>query len=116
MSTTGWRLFAALALFCLLMMVVAQTTSLGLHAQDRSQRKPIVRVAPKYPEGLRKQQLGGIVHLSVVIAPDGTVKSVKPISGNPALVDAAIDAVKQWKFEPANGTDTDEIQFEFRPE
>ena len=57
-----------------------------------------------------------MVHLSVVIAPDGSVKSVKPISGNPALVNAGIEAVKQWKFEPATDTDTEEIEFYFRPE
>jgi periplasmic protein TonB len=71
---------------------------------------------PKYPEELKKQQLGGRVRLSVVIAPDGSVKSVKPISGNQALVDAGIEAVKQWKFEPAKDTDTMDIRFDFFPE
>jgi len=52
----------------------------------------------------------------VVIAPDGSVKSVKPISGNQALVDAGIEAVKQWKFEPAKDTDTMDIRLDFFPE
>jgi outer membrane biosynthesis protein TonB len=51
-----------------------------------------------------------------VIGPNGNVKSVKAISGNRALVDAGIEAVKQWKFEPSSGTDSQDIQFEFRPE
>jgi len=115
MSLIGWGRSVAIALFCLAMALVSQMPT-GVHAQERPERKPIVRVAPKYPEELKKQQLGGIVHLSVVIAPDGSVKSVKPISGNRALVDAGIEAVKQWKFEPSDGTDNDEIQFDFRPE
>jgi len=63
-------------LFCLLAVFVSHMAG-GLHAQDQSQRKAITRVAPKYPEELKKQQLGGRVRLSVVITPDGSVKSVK---------------------------------------
>jgi len=90
--------------------------TIGIHAQEQPHRKAIKRVAPNYPEELRNQQLGGIIRLEVVIAPDGTVKSVKPISGNRTLVDAGIEAVKQWKFEPSNSTDSEKIQFDFRPE
>ena len=116
MSIAGWRLSTALIVFCLLITFVAQTTSRGLHAQEQPQRKVIKTVAPKYPEEFKNQKLGGVVHLSVVIAPDGNVKSITPTSGNPALVDAAIEAVKQWKYEPAKDTTTGDIQFEFRPE
>lgn len=103
-----------LILFGLLGIFLAPT--IGLHAQDRPERKVITRVAPQYPEELKNQQLGGIVCLSVVIGPNGSVKSVKAISGNQALVEVAIEAVKQWKFERSNSTDTEKIQFEFRPE
>ena len=115
MSIAGWRLSTALIVFCLVMTFVAQTTSRGLHAQE-PQRKVIKTVAPQYPAEFKNQQLGGVVHLSVVIAPDGSVKSVTPISGNRALVDAAIEAVKQWKYEPLNETTTGSVQFDFRPE
>ena len=103
-----------LILFCLLAAVVSQT-AIGVHAQDGPHRKAIKTVAPKYPEEFAGQQLGGTVHLSVVVAPDGNVKSVKPISVNRALVDAGIEAVKQWKFEPADTTDTIAIEFRFDP-
>lgn len=116
MSIAGWRLSTAVIVFCLLMTLVAQTTSRGLHAQEQPERKVIKTVAPKYPEEFKNQQLGGVVHLSVVIAPDGSVKGVTPISGNRALVDAAIEAVKQWEYEPSNETTTGNVQFDFRPE
>lgn len=116
MSIAGWRLSTALIVFGLLMTCIAQTTSRGLYAQDHSQRKVTKTVAPTYPEEFKNQKLGGVVHLSAVVAPDGSVKGITPMSGNRALVDAAIEAVKQWKYEPSNYTTTEEIQFEFRPE
>jgi len=103
-----------LILVCLSATFVVPT--IALHAQDQPHRKPIKRVAPKYPEELRSQQLGGVVHLKAVIGPDGNVTDVQPISGNPALVNVGIEAVKQWKFEPATKTSTEEIEFYFRPE
>ena len=44
----------------------------------------------------------GTVRLAVIVAPNGTVKSSKPLGGHPVLVNAAMDAVKQWKFEPGS--------------
>ena len=46
--------------------------------------------------------IAGTVRLAVVVAPNGTVKSSKPVGGHPLLVNAAMDAMKQWKFEPAS--------------
>ena len=43
----------------------------------------------------------GTVKLAVVVAPNGTVKSAKPVGGHPLLVNAAMDAMKQWRFEAA---------------
>jgi protein TonB len=42
----------------------------------------------------------GTVQLSVQIGPDGTVQDVQLLSGHPLLVQAAIDAVKQWVYQP----------------
>jgi outer membrane biosynthesis protein TonB len=39
--------------------------------------------------------------LEVVIAPNGTVKSVELKGGHPTLADAAQNALRQWKWEPA---------------
>jgi len=48
----------------------------------------------------------GTVRLDVKISPQGTVRTVSPIGGNPALVEAAVAAVKKWKYAPAS-SDTD---------
>jgi protein TonB len=42
----------------------------------------------------------GIVQLSATIGTDGSVQSVSVLSGPPELVDAAVDAVKQWVYQP----------------
>lgn len=55
------------------------------------------------------------MRLTVVVAASGTVKSVSAIGGNPILVDAATDAVKQWKYAPAEASDTFEVKLDFVP-
>jgi TonB family protein len=59
------------------------------------------RVEPGYPEAARQQRVQGAVVLDVRIGRDGTVQSVQMVSGESVLADAAIAAVKQWKFKPA---------------
>lgn len=50
-----------------------------------------------------------------MVTPAGNVKAVTPVGGNPILVDAATDAVKQWKYAPADNTDTFEVKLDFVP-
>jgi TonB family protein len=71
-----------------------------------SVRKLIFKVAPVYPAELKRFYIGGTVRLDVKISPQGTVRTVSPIGGNPALVEAAVAAVKKWKYAPAS-SDTD---------
>jgi protein TonB len=51
------------------------------------------------------------VQLSVRIGADGAVQDVQLISGHPLLVQAAMDAVKQWVYQPTllNGNPVDVI-------
>ena len=86
----------------------------GLQAQEEGQRKATLRVSPSYPELARRMNVSGTVRLEVTIAPDGKVKSVKPIGGHPVLVEAADEAVKKWKFEPASSATTEVVAVQFR--
>lgn len=112
-SSTTRLIAPSLALFCVVLTFVAIAT--GVQAQEQSGRKLITQVQPKYPEYLRDHEIGGAVRLSVVVTPNGNVKKVTPIGGNPILIDAAIDAVKQWKYAPSENTDTFEVKLEFAP-
>ncbi len=61
----------------------------------------VERVPPHYPEAARRAGVQGNVLLGITIAKDGGVKEVKPIDGPPELVQAAVEAVKKWKYRPA---------------
>lgn len=85
-------------------------------AEESGDRKVKYRVEPLYPEIARKLGLSGIVKLEVVVAPNGNVKETKVIGGHPILVNAALDAVKKWKFESANSESTKPLEFKFQPD
>ena len=57
-------------------------------------------VAPEYPTEAGRSRIEGIVVLMAVIDKDGTVKDVRVESGLPILAQAAIEAVKQWRYKP----------------
>jgi periplasmic protein TonB len=55
---------------------------------------------PNYPPLAKQARISGIVKLSAVISKDGTIKELNVVSGHPLLVPAALDAVKQWVYQP----------------
>jgi TonB family protein len=57
-------------------------------------------VAPLYPPLARAARIQGMVVLRAVIGKDGSVQSVKVMSGHPMLEQAAVDAVMQWSYHP----------------
>lgn len=58
---------------------------------------------PKYPEAARRRGIEGVVLLDVLVLADGTAGSVllARTSGSALLDDAAIEAVRPWRFRPA---------------
>jgi protein TonB len=60
----------------------------------------INRVQPVYPEEASKEKISGTVKLHVVIAKDGKIQQIQVVSGHPLLVQSAIDAVRQWQYQP----------------
>jgi TonB family protein len=63
-------------------------------------KRIVTKVEPAYPEAARSAGTEGLVVLDAVIRPDGSVKSLRPVSGPDLLVHAATEAVQSWKFEP----------------
>ena len=57
-------------------------------------------VAPHYPPEAGRTRIEGTVVLMAVIGTDGSVKDVRVESGLPILAQAAIDAVRQWRYKP----------------
>jgi TonB family protein len=57
-------------------------------------------VAPQYPPEAGRARVEGAVVLMAVIGKDGSVQDVRVESGLPLLAQAAIDAVRQWRYRP----------------
>jgi periplasmic protein TonB len=62
--------------------------------------KLIKKVLPVYPPIARQARISGTVQLIGIIAKDGTIQQLRVVSGNPLLVPAALDAVRQWIYRP----------------
>jgi len=60
----------------------------------------IQRVNPVYPPMALAAGIQGSVEFNVVIGEDGSVKSLQLVRGHPLLVNAAKEAVLQWKYRP----------------
>jgi TonB family protein len=85
-------------------------------AQEELTRKVKNKVAPIYPDVARRMNITGTVKVLVVVMPGGGVKSSKVVGGHPLLVNAALDALKKWKFEPAPEESSGIVEFKFQPE
>jgi protein TonB len=58
------------------------------------------RVLPVYPALAKTARVQGTVHLVGVIAINGTIQQLQVLSGHPLLVNAAVEAVRQWIYKP----------------
>lgn len=81
---------------------------------EEGKRKVKTRILPNVPELARRMNITGKVKIEVVIAPDGHVKTSRALGGHPVLVQSCLDAVKDWKFEPAPEETTQMVEFDFR--
>ncbi len=84
--------------------VIYRSPSEGLATPPRapalSGTRLIHRVLPEYPAQARAQNIQGPVVLDVQIGGSGEVAKVDVVSGDPLLADAAVQAVKQWRYKP----------------
>ena len=58
------------------------------------------KVQPLYPPLARQTRISGTVKLHAIIGKDGSVQQLVMVSGHPLLVQAALDAVRQWRYQP----------------
>jgi periplasmic protein TonB len=64
------------------------------------QAKAIDHPNPVYPAIARAAHVQGTVVLHAIIGKDGTIQQLQLMSGPPLLVNAAMDAVRQWRYQP----------------
>jgi periplasmic protein TonB len=60
----------------------------------------INRVQPVYPPLARQTRISGTVRLHAIIGKDGTIQQLEVMNGHPLLQQAALDAVRQWRYQP----------------
>jgi protein TonB len=58
------------------------------------------RVEPLYPPLARQTRISGTVELTGVIGTDGRIRELRVVSGHPFLAASALEAVRQWVYEP----------------
>ena len=73
-----------------------QPVRLGSHELPRKLRE----VPLEYPEAARRARVKGSVLLDCAVSEDGRVSDVRVVHGNSLLSEAAVDAVRQWVYEP----------------
>jgi TonB family protein len=109
---------ASLAFFALLLLAVApsawaQNSATSNSTSDQAKRQVKSKTDPAYPALAREMHVKGKVKVELTVAPDGSVHSTKVLGGSPLLAQAAVDAVKSWKYETGAHETTETVEFVF---
>lgn len=84
------------------LFLVAEPLRRGGPKEEIAPPQLLRSVQPVYPADGKKEKIAGLVILSAEIGTDGAVRGVNVLQGlSHGLTEAAVDAVKQWKFKPA---------------
>lgn len=111
-----WRIVVKIASLWLGMgLLLVTLLPLPAYSQAELTRKVKTRVNPSYPDLARRMNLRGTVKVLVVVSPEGNLKDSKVMGGNPILVNAALDALRKWKFEPSSEESSGTVEFRFQP-
>jgi len=80
-------------------IATALTPSVRLGARVEA-AKLVYRPPLQYPAEAQKRHVEGTVWLTIIVGKDGAVKDWEVESGDPLLVPAAVDSVRQWRYQP----------------
>lgn len=69
-------------------------------APDEQMKKLVYSVRPVYPETARLARVQGTVRMEVLVGKDGRVEEVNVLDGPSLLIEAAREAVRQWRYAP----------------
>jgi protein TonB len=69
-------------------------------SQGVSQGLLVHKVQPQYPPLARQARIQGVVVLQALIGKDGSIQNLHVVSGHPMLTNAALEAVKEWRYKP----------------
>lgn len=83
-----------------IMPVVPRPEPAPIRISHMSEGDLVHKVLPTYPPLARSARIQGQVLLQAVISKQGVIENLRVLSGHPMLVQAAIDAVRQWRYRP----------------
>jgi TonB family protein len=108
---SSMRLVSRLLLRAVVASVSLTASAFQTEAQTQAEPKITIRcgpvrnvilkqVAPEYPSEARTKGIEGIVRITVLVNKDGVPEKLRVLNGRPELVNASLDAVKQWRYKP----------------
>jgi TonB family protein len=105
----------AVALFALLPILMFAPTHAAAQESSEGARKIATKTPPPYPAVARRMGIQGSVRMEVLVAPNGSVKSIELTGGHPMLAESAQSAVRQWKWESAPHETQESVEIKFAP-
>ncbi len=105
-----------LALAVLGSLFIPVSASSQSQADNTSKRRVVQRTSPAYPPLARTMALSGVVRVEVLVSPEGSAKTVGVKGGHPVLTQAVVNAVHNWKWEPAARESREIVEVKFAPE
>jgi TonB family protein len=102
-----------------LLALAAMSAPLCAHAADHpvdGKRKILTQGPPPYPQIARTMGIAGVVKIEATVGNDGRPKLVEVKGGHPVLVQAAVDAVRNWRWELSSHETKEPIEVTFYPQ
>ena len=113
---TCLRKRVAILAFCASILLVSISPSQAQQDQsDARARKMLTKVVPIYPSLAQKMGIAGSVKIEVLVAPNGSAKSTQILGGHPVLAQASVEAIRNFKWEPATHETKEIVIFNFHP-
>lgn len=92
----AWKLICSAAVFSLTLGAADPIVRMASIPEAKIVRK----VQPAYPPDALDHHVQGVVKIKIIIAADGHVEQAHIVSGHALLAHAALQAVRQWVFQP----------------
>ncbi|HEX4488900.1 MAG TPA: energy transducer TonB [Terriglobales bacterium] len=102
-----------------LLALAAMSAPICVHAADHpvdGKRKIVNQGPPLYPQIARTMSIAGVVKIEATVGNDGRPKLVEVKGGHPVLVQAAVNAVRNWRWEPSAHETKEPIEVTFYPQ
>lgn len=95
-------------------VLVVLLSLFALKSFGQEGRRILSNPQPAYPELARRMSLEGVVKVELIVGVDGEIKDSKVLGGHPILVDAALKALRNWKYERARTESKIQVEFKFK--